>query len=240
MIMLQKRGHSVAIANDGEEALQWLAREFFDVILMDVHMPRMGGFDATAAIRERERASGGHLPIIALTALAMSGDREQCLKAGMDAYVAKPINSAELFGTLERLFPNRAGSVAAPRVAIAPRSRSAAPVIDVAKLEANMEDDADMIREIVETFLRDQPQRERELTEALARGDAPTLARAAHTVKGLMLTLGASAAGDVALRLEILARCGNLADAESVLGELRRGMAEVSPALRELLHRRAA
>jgi signal transduction histidine kinase/CheY-like chemotaxis protein len=239
MTMLRKRGHQVTVAGDGEEALALLDRGAFDVVLMDVHMPRMGGFEATAAIRQRERETGSHLPIVALTALAMSGDREQCLNAGMDAYVAKPISAADLFGTLERLFPRRGGSVAPPAAA-ENRPRHSAPVIDVGRLETNMEGDAEMMRDIVEAFLRDQPAREREMADALARSDSPALARATHTVKGLLLTLGAAPAADVALRLEILARCGNLGDAPAPLAELRARLAELNVALRELLQRRAA
>ena len=240
MTMLEKRGHTVTVAGDGVEALDRLARGAFDVVLMDVHMPRMGGFEATTAIRERERKNGGHLPVIALTALAMTGDREQCLKAGMDAYVSKPISSADLFGTLDRLFPNRAGNAAVLRAPAPARPRSPGRVLDAAKLEANLEGDVEMMRDIIDAYLRDQPQREREMTEALAKGDAPTLARAAHTVKGLMLTLGAGSAAEIALRLEILARCGNLVEAEDVLGELRGELALIPSALREALHRRAA
>ena len=246
--MLEKRGHQVVVANDGEEALQQVARARFDVVLMDVHMPRMGGFEATAAIRAGERATGAHLPIIALTALAMSGDREECLKAGMDGYVSKPISPAELFGTLDGLFPNRASAPAAARAAsppapapIAPgRAAAAIPVVDVAKLETHLEGDPDMIREIIDAYLRDHPVREREMTEALAHKDSSALARVAHTVKGLLLTLGAAPAGDVALRVEILARCGNLVEADAALRDLRAEMARVVPALHAIQKRRAA
>lgn len=239
--MLQKRGHHVTVAGDGTEALELLRRGQFDLVLMDVHMPRMGGFEATAAIRaaERERGNKSHLPIVALTALAMSGDREACLNSGMDAYVSKPISPADLFGTLERLFPNRSGNVAS-RTATPHPTRPGVPVVDVARLEANLENDADLIRSIVEAFLRDHPQRELEMAEALAHGDSPTLARSAHTVKGLLLTLGASPAADVALRLEILARCGNLPESQAVLEELRGELLRTARALREMLERRAA
>jgi signal transduction histidine kinase/CheY-like chemotaxis protein len=227
--MLKKRGHLVTVASDGSEALEILKGADFDVVLMDVHMPRMGGFEATAAIRAEEREHGGarHLPVIALTAVAMSGDREACLSSGMDAYVAKPISPSDLFGTLERLFPNRSGEAPAP----APAAASGKP---------RLENDPEMIRTIVEAFLRDHPQREREMVDALRGGDSPTLARSAHTVKGLLLTLGASPAADVALRLEILARCGNLPESQPVLEELRGALSRTSTALRELLERRAA
>jgi len=103
--LLEKRGHTVVAVEDGRQALRALDGERFDIALMDVQMPEMDGFEATAAVRARERVEGGHLPIVALTAYAMKGDRERCLEAGMDAYVAKPVNAEELFATLERLVP---------------------------------------------------------------------------------------------------------------------------------------
>lgn len=244
--MLEKRGHQVSIAADGEEALGLLSRGPFDVVLMDVHMPRMGGFEATAAIREKEKKGGAHMPIVALTALAMAGDREECLKNGMDAYISKPIGSNELFATLDRLLPNRIAaapaSVPAPARAPAADARPAEqrPPVDVAKLESNLDQDPEMILDILETYMRDQPQRERDLAEAMARRDAPLLARAAHTVKGLMLLLGAAPAADAALRLEILARCGNLGEAGDAMNDLRRELARVAPALAVLLKQKRA
>ncbi len=95
--LLEKRGHSVAVVNNGREAVEWVSREAFDVALMDVQMPGMDGFEATAEIREREKLSGRHLPIIAMTAYSMRGDRERCITAGMDSYVSKPIRQDELF-----------------------------------------------------------------------------------------------------------------------------------------------
>jgi CheY-like chemotaxis protein len=103
--LLEKSGHQVAVTTNGREALAALDNGEFDVVLMDVQMPDMDGFEATAAIRSRERAVGKHLPIIAMTAHAMTGDRERCLSAGMDGYIAKPIHSAELLQTLSNLAP---------------------------------------------------------------------------------------------------------------------------------------
>jgi two-component system sensor histidine kinase/response regulator len=99
--LLERRGHTVSIAANGRLAVQALSRECYDLILMDVQMPEMDGFEATAIIREKERASGQHIPIIALTANAMKGDSERCLNAGMDAYLSKPIRAQELIQAVE-------------------------------------------------------------------------------------------------------------------------------------------
>jgi CheY-like chemotaxis protein len=98
--LLEKRGHRVAVAATGREAVETEAREPFDLILMDVQMPEMDGLEATAAIRERERPTGRHVPILAMTAHAMKGDREQCLAAGMDGYVTKPVRPEELWAAI--------------------------------------------------------------------------------------------------------------------------------------------
>ena len=102
---LEKRGHTVVLADSGKKALDAWRKQAFDVILMDVQMPEMDGFEATSRIREQEKSTGKHIPIIALTAHAMVGDRERCLAAGMDDYVSKPINAAELFAAIDRLLP---------------------------------------------------------------------------------------------------------------------------------------
>jgi CheY-like chemotaxis protein len=101
--LLQRRGHSVVVAPDGRCAIEEHAKGFFDVILMDVQMPEVGGLEATQAIRQREKIYGGHIPIIALTAHAMTGDRERCLQAGMDDYLSKPLQPAQLFEVIEKL-----------------------------------------------------------------------------------------------------------------------------------------
>jgi CheY-like chemotaxis protein len=139
--MLQKRGHKVTVANDGVEALSLLEREAFDLVFMDVHMPNMGGFEATAEIRRREKAHGlPRIPIVALTALAMTGDREKCLEAGMDAYLTKPISARDLFTVLTQLLPGSAGSgtpVLSSRTTEPPQR----PALDLDQLRENMDDD---------------------------------------------------------------------------------------------------
>ncbi|MEO8076576.1 MAG: response regulator [Acidobacteriota bacterium] len=117
--LLENRGHSVAVVGNGREALDATEHRVFDVVLMDLEMPEMSGLEATAVIRRREQRTGTHLPIIAMTAHAMIGDRERCLAAGMDAYVSKPISAAELYAALETVA--RTDSVDASQIEIAAR-----------------------------------------------------------------------------------------------------------------------
>jgi two-component system sensor histidine kinase/response regulator len=116
--LLEKRGYSVTVACNGREAMQALESNQFDAVLMDVQMPGMNGFETTAAIRAKEKVTGGHLPIIAMTAHALKGDQERCISAGMDGYVSKPIRTAELFSMIEGLLSNRnaAPAISAPIV----------------------------------------------------------------------------------------------------------------------------
>jgi CheY-like chemotaxis protein len=107
--LLEKRGHHVALAANGREALAWLDRERFDLILMDVQMPELDGLETTAVIREREKREGGHIPIVALTAHAMQGDRERCIDAGMDNYVNKPIDAVKFLEVVESTVLAQAG-----------------------------------------------------------------------------------------------------------------------------------
>jgi len=118
--VLEKRGFVVTVAADGQAALVTLAQQDFDVILMDVQMPIMDGFEATAAIRERERPAGKHTPIIAMTAHALKGYEERCLSAGMDGYVSKPIRTAELVATIERVLGKNSAVDADPLLKLGP------------------------------------------------------------------------------------------------------------------------
>jgi len=114
--MLEKRGHRVAVAGNGREAVDVLAKDSFDIVFMDVQMPEMDGLEATARIREKEEGSESHQIVIALTAHAMKGDRERCLAAGMDAYLSKPIRPQELDDILEKYLALKARSAHVPDV----------------------------------------------------------------------------------------------------------------------------
>lgn len=232
--LLGKRGHDVQVAADGKLALEAWEHQRFDVILMDVHMPNMGGIEATQAIREREKSRGGHVRIIALTALAMTSDRDRCLQAGMDGYVSKPLDANELFATLERLLPRR------PAQGAAGAAPGAAPPVDAVRLLATVEGDHAMMLDILQTFAEDCPAQEKAIADALARRDAPALARAAHGFKGVLITMAAMPAADAARRVEMLARASRLEEAPAAFSELKQEIRRLEPALRELGARRAA
>ncbi len=194
--LLKSRGYHVAVATNGREALRALDLNPFDAVLLDVQMPVMGGFETAAAIREREKTSGGHTPIIAITAHALTGDREKCLAAGMDGYISKPIRSAELFKTLDRLMP------AAPAVAPpAPREKRL-PEFDAEALLSRVDGNKKLLRELVEIFLDDSPKLLEEIKHALKRGDAEALRRATHAFRGSVSTFAARQAAEAATRLE--------------------------------------
>ena len=108
--LLEKQGHHVVTSGNGREALERLDKERFDLILMDVEMPEIDGFEATATIRKQEETTGARIPIIAMTAHALKGDRERCLAAGMDDYVSKPIQPGVLFAAIERLLPSESAT----------------------------------------------------------------------------------------------------------------------------------
>ena len=105
--LLEKRGYSVMVTGNGAEAFEAFEKHQFDVVLMDIQMPVMDGFEATAAIRAKENLTGGHIPIIAMTAHALKGDQERCISAGMDGYVSKPIRTSELFSVIEAMLPEK-------------------------------------------------------------------------------------------------------------------------------------
>jgi CheY-like chemotaxis protein len=112
--LLQKHGHEVSAAGNGLEAVALFEHQAFDLVLMDVQMPQMDGFEATAALRAKEARSGGHVPIIALTAHAMKGDAERCLQAGMDGYVSKPVKADTLFAAIDEAMAIRPPSARGP------------------------------------------------------------------------------------------------------------------------------
>jgi CheY-like chemotaxis protein len=215
--MLERAGHVATVAENGREVLALLERGAFDVVLMDVQMPEMDGLEATAAIRERERATGGHLPIVALTAHAMKGDAERCLEAGMDAYLAKPLQPRELAAAIEGVLGG------APSLSPAPEPGAPAPTpafIDLERLLERVGGDRKALVDLVRIFRADSPKQVARIRKAIEEGDAPALRAAAHAVKGAVSNFAAPAAAQAAQRLQRMCEQGRLHEAGDALGRL--------------------
>ena len=181
--LLENRGHAVVVAKDGREAIDILGRESFDLILMDVQMPRMDGFEATTAIRASEVGTGRRMPILAMTAHAMKGDRERCLAAGMDGYFSKPIRAALFIAAVEGRAPARNGL--APVGSRETQPDNAARAFDLAGALARVHGKRPLLRMMAELFLADCPGLLNQMRSALAIADGPMLERAAHRMKGV-------------------------------------------------------
>jgi PAS domain S-box-containing protein len=186
----------------------------FDVLLLDLHMPELDGFQVVQAIRERERLAGGHLPVIALTARSRKEDRERCLAAGMDEYLSKPVRAAELSAAIDRVVATGGNPGPDPSDAAVGTS-----LLDPVVLLATCGDDAQGLYELRLDFQTYLPARLVEVGEALRRQDAPRLREAAHKLFGL-LSAFSTVAGEVASALEDLAECGQLDEAKPLLERL--------------------
>ena len=216
--LLEKEGHTVTIVEDGEAAVALSGKQDFDIILMDVQMPNLDGLEATRCIRSRELETGRHVPIIALTAHAMKGDRERCLQAGMDAYVAKPVQKQEL---LHIMYQYTARSETSLPVAPETRTDCALPVFDVAEGLQHSAGDEPLLAELCQVFLQDYPELQKQIGQEIERGDSPAVAAGAHKLKSALAAIGGIRAHHAALALETAARDGagqSLADAASQLG----------------------
>jgi two-component system, sensor histidine kinase and response regulator len=206
--LLKSRGYKVEVSTNGREALEALEKDSFDAVILDVQMPVMGGLEAATAIRTKEQKSGGHIPIIALTAHAMSGDREKCLAAGMDAYISKPLRAEELFRTLEELTPAAAAEIPAGT------DQVERALFDQAVLLGRVDGNTTLLRELVEIFLADAPQKLKEIAQSLERQDSESVKTAAHAFRGSAGTFAAERAVEAAQKLETLAAAGDLARAQ--------------------------
>ena len=194
--VLEKEGHRVVAAENGVAALEALEHKRFDLVLMDVQMPRMDGIETTAAIRSRERITGEHTAIVALTAYAMAGDRERCLKAGMDGYLIKPIRPAMLLEAIGRLPSSHVQAEPAPA--------EKKLILDRAELLDRVDGDIHLLGEITGMFLRECGPRMASVREAMENGNADRFAYDVHTLCGMFRNLSAVAAQEAAGKLEAL------------------------------------
>jgi CheY-like chemotaxis protein len=200
--LLAKRGHRVQVAANGREALEAIERQRFDVVLMDVQMPEMGGLEATAQIRAREREGGQHLRIVAMTAHAMAGDRERCLAAGMDNYLAKPIDPRSLFAVVEDAAADAVSKPTPP------------PRFDRAALVERLGGDEALLADLIRIFVDDAPPRLSALKAALDARDFTRLRAEAHALKGSAGALALKSLADAAGVLEQLAEQKRLGPAQ--------------------------
>lgn len=212
--LLEKQGHKTELAQNGIEAVEAYRRGRFDVVLMDVQMPEMDGLEATAQIRQIEQQEGRRTPIVAMTAHAMKGDRDRCLEAGMDEYLSKPVRGkqiAEMFLRLDlKPTSDPAGDTSSSPEASAAESQSAAAgssaptdsLIDWDEALESVDGDRDLLQAVAEAFLEEGPQLLERLQTATEEGDAELLHRTGHTLKGALLSFGASGPAELAKQVE--------------------------------------
>jgi CheY-like chemotaxis protein len=239
--VLERRGHSVLLTNNGEEAVAALEEESFDLVLMDVQMPEMDGLEATVAIRQKEKGTDTHIPIIAMTAHAMKGDQERCLAAGMDGYVSKPIKAEELFAVIEGPLTTSAENkekidmesenIDSEKQSEAEEEQKLEDVFDKKAALNQVDGDIELFKEIAGIFIEDSKKQLEEINQAITSGDTKALERAAHTLKGAVGNFAAKGAFEAALKLEMIGREGDLTSAGEVYSVLEKEIIRLRPAL---------
>jgi PAS domain S-box-containing protein len=228
--LLEREGHSVTIAGSGQEAVDVSGRDQFDLILMDVQMPRLDGLQATSRIRQRERGTGKRVPIVAMTAQAADSDRLRCLESGMDAYVTKPVCVPELMSMIESAV--RGGnSMNADFTSEGSSVEAQLKQLDEALALSRVGGDADLLKEVIELFLDDYPATLDKIRSAVAAKDASALEHHAHSLKGSVSTFGANRAFEAAFALEKQGRQGDLAQAQDGLLQLENALEDLRPEL---------
>ena len=222
--ILSDLGHKVTVAGDGLQALSATEEHTFDLILMDVSMPEMDGLEATRIIRQREEGAGGHIPIVAVTAHAIGGDRDRCLKAGMDAYIAKPYRSRELREIVARVTEE----AVQPAPSLPPEAQGAEaqePKLATGAFSwegalNRYDGDIELLLALIDIFKTDAPDLITAIEEALHREDAPQVRDSAHKLKGLIGNFGADDPFKAAQALENIGESGDLANAANALQTL--------------------
>ena len=184
-------------------------------------MPEMGGLETTAVIRAKEKGGAGHVPILAMTAHALKGDRERCLAAGMDGYISKPIRPQEMFRAIENLSPGPER----------PAARPDSDILDRQEVLYRFDDDMELLQEAVQDFLEECPKRLQGLRDALACGDSDAVARLAHALKGSVGNFAARRAVEAAQKLETIGREGEVARGIEAYIELDEAIERLKPAL---------
>ncbi len=215
-VLLKKLGHRATVVTDGKASLRALDKRAYDLVLMDIQMPGMGGIETTTLIREQEARTGRHIPIIAMTAHAMAGDRERALQSGMDDYLSKPIRAEELRRAIQRQAP---------------------PTLDTARLLEGVGGDVKLFRDLVGLFLADTPKLIARVERAIANGDAVRLKETAHALKGSVGNFDSGTVFETVRHLEMLGREANLTDAPAAFAAAKRQVARLTGALKRATRR---
>jgi CheY-like chemotaxis protein len=239
--LLIKHGHDVTLVDDGPSAILHQEKSQFDLILMDIQMPLMDGDKATRIIRDKEEISGGHIPIIALTAHAMVGDREKYIESGMDGYVSKPIDAAELFKTMKEIYEKFSPDGRDELVEEMPNrmvheiedGNREGRIFDKQAALERFDGDEDLLNEITAVFLDDYAKQLDEIADAVDKGDAELIDRTAHRLKGAVGNIGAQAVVDLALELEKMGRKGELDGIEDKYRQLKNKVNQLVQELRQ-------
>jgi len=226
--LLERRGHSVILAENGRQAVEAAEKHKFDLVLMDVQMPELGGLEATQAIREKERATGRHLQIVAMTAHAMQGDRERCLAAGMDGYIAKPLDPKTFLQIVEGT--SKAEAIV-PEGADETHGLNPEGSLDEVALLTRFSGNRKLLQSLVSTFRKDCPKMMDRIRAALAARDANALAGAAHALKGSVGNFGPTPVFEASRGIEKTARQGKLDGAWELYATLEDDVARLLPAL---------
>jgi CheY-like chemotaxis protein/HPt (histidine-containing phosphotransfer) domain-containing protein len=226
--LLLRRGHQVRVATNGREALNLCEQGSFDLLLLDLHMPEMDGFQVIHAIRERERGLGGHLPVIALTARSRSEDRAKCLAAGMDDFLSKPIRGDDLFQAIDRIIRKDEGGrmkdendrISSSDSSFIPHPSSfGAGLLDAPTLLAACGGNPLILNKLCETFRKSLPQHIKSIHEALGDRNAHALRESAHKLHGMIATFS-RVAGGLASDLEDYAESDRLDECVPLAAQL--------------------
>jgi two-component system, sensor histidine kinase and response regulator len=214
--LLEKRGHSVKVTCNGREALTALAKDPYDLVLMDVQMPEMDGIEATIALRKMEQETGAHQPVVALTAMVIKGDRERCIAAGMDGYLSKPIRQHQLDEILDSYVAN----LPEPKPSAQPLPSSFAGLVDETELLERIGNDLEFLSELTEMFQKEYPIQLSSARMALATHNADSLSRAGHSLRGALANLGATTSSILATSIEEMGLSGDVSKAGQALDQL--------------------
>ncbi len=230
--ILGKIGYRADVAANGREVLTALEKTPYDLILMDVQMPEMDGFEATAAIRQKESEMSRHIPIVAMTAHAMKGDRELCLEKGLDDYISKPVQAKDLQEAIDR----QLGKVASPQAEMLPPvAPPGKEVFNEKFLLDRLDGDKELYREVLQTFLQDAPLQIEKLKQALQKEDLSQTEKQAHSLKGAAMNIGGIALQDVAFDIEVSGKNRDLNQARLLMQKLNKEFESLQKALTSLV-----